>query len=644
MVQRLVWCGMVCGLVMALALPVGYDAGAQADEIGTFEPVPCWMELPPPAVDGEDIVCGYVTVPESHADPAGPTIRLAVAVLPAVRDDPMPDPVVFEAGGPGMSSLISTAGLLLAHEGLFPERDLVLIEQRGIPGSEPGLICDAGRELLRSTYGQDIDAATMRAQEAEVLDACYREYQAMGTNLSAYNSQEIVADFPLVWDALGYQQVNFFGVSYSSLLAQYLARDYPDRLRTVILDSVVPLDVDFALRVPNTADAAFRTFFQSCAGDPACDAAFPDLETVFFQLVDDYNAAPRSVEIPLPFEAGNTVMATINGDYLVLAAYQQFYNGQLVPLLPASIYALRDGDDSFIRDYVHPTLFGMRTYSGLYNSVICSEYGTYDASAVQLAGVYPQVAGAMVLFADYAHACAAWPVDVLPPEFHRPMTSDVPALLLSGRFDPITPPAYGQQAASYFTTAYAYTFPTAGHSVLGSPCSVDILVEFVNDPTRAPDSRCLDNVQLSFMVPSVTVDLVPFEAADGSFRAVRPVSWIEVAPGIFIGGESPTSQSMLELAHLPETPLSAQKIGWAAYFGLSEFPAPTGTTTVNGVTWELYTFEGTAVGVGPVRADVGVAYTEGGNFYVGLYATPDRYDDLHAQVFLPALEAFALAD
>jgi pimeloyl-ACP methyl ester carboxylesterase len=135
----------------------------------------------------------------------------------------------------------------------------VLVEQRGTLYSEPNLLFE------------------------KTLTACRDRLVAEGMNPSAYNSLEITSDIVM---ALGYDRLNFYGVSYSTMLAQHMMRDCPERLRSVILDSVAPLSVNGFVQLPSSADQAFRLLFESCASDPACNHHFPDLESVFLPVVD----------------------------------------------------------------------------------------------------------------------------------------------------------------------------------------------------------------------------------------------------------------------------------------------------------------------------------------------------------------------
>ena len=76
---------------------------------------------------------------------------------------------------------------------------------------------------------------------------------------------------------------------------------------------------------------------------------------------------------------------------------------------------------------------------------------------------------------------------------NSPVESNVPALLLSGNFDPITPPSYAELGRSdALCTHTIIVLPHVGHGVLRSDrCAVRIAVEFIDEPLREPDSSCI---------------------------------------------------------------------------------------------------------------------------------------------------------
>lgn len=138
----------VSALLAFLTILLGLAACGRQDDRGavsTFAEASCPMELPESVRKGEDIVCGYVTVPEEHAQPEGETLRLAVAVVKSTSKDPASDPLVMEAGGPGVSTLALLPSMLPGLADLRAQRDIVLVEQRGTLYSKPNSIPSSQR-------------------------------------------------------------------------------------------------------------------------------------------------------------------------------------------------------------------------------------------------------------------------------------------------------------------------------------------------------------------------------------------------------------------------------------------------------------------------------------------------------------------
>jgi len=465
-----------------------------------------------------------------------------------------------------------------------------------------------------------------------VLTTCLTGWQARGIDLSAYNSVENAADFPLVMDALGYDTFNFYGISYASALAQHLMRDYPERLRSVVLDAVVPLEVDFVERSPLTTDRAFRELFTQCAADPMCGEQFPDLETVFYDLVAQYNADPVTMALDDPWGDG-TVDVVITGVDLVMALYQQLYGTAAIPLLPASIYALADGNPHFVENYVSPSRFGgLRVTSGMSNSVMCTEFAADRYPVFQEEGVHSAVAEAMLIYMDYRHICAMWDVEPLPVELREPVQSDIPVLLLSGEFDPITPSENSDLVAELLSHSYSYTFPGVGHGSMGSgACGLSIVLDFINDPAHAPDASCLDSVELAF-APSLdvlTVTLEPVTVAEYGIRTVIPQGWTEMEPGTY---GSPGYAAIIGFYQMPDWD-TAQRA-----FGTGE---SSGSLDAGGLLWTAYDVElqgyiGTVV----------ITDAPGGGVYVAgaLSTSPEGLAQLTDAALLPGLEALELVE
>ncbi len=92
----------------------------------------------PDADLGPEFSCGYLTVPENRVKPDGRTIKIAVATLKAATPNPKPDPVVWLAGGPGMSGLLDAVGFDTLRPAINSDRDVIFVSQRGTYHSDPG--------------------------------------------------------------------------------------------------------------------------------------------------------------------------------------------------------------------------------------------------------------------------------------------------------------------------------------------------------------------------------------------------------------------------------------------------------------------------------------------------------------------------
>ncbi len=612
--------------------------GKQEDnnDMPILEETPCPLELPRSVAQGQDIICGYMTVPEEHDNPDGKTIRLAVAVIKSTSENPAPDPLVMEAGGPGTSTLAAIPSMLDWVE-LRKQRDIVLVEQRGTPYSQPYLLCEEVSNSVVNTLGQgssDEQAPTLLTQ---ALTTCRERLIAGGVNLSAYNSLENTADIVMVLTTLGYDEFNFYGISYATMLAQHLMRDNPDRLRSVILDGVAPLSVNGFVQLPNSADRAFRLLFESCAADPLCNHHFPNLETVFFKLVEALNKDPRTVHF-----APGEIDILMTGDRLIWQLFTNLQRGP-IPMLPASIYAMANGDDSLLASFGIPFLPGSQFISGMSNSVLCAEETDYTESDWNLEGVYPQIGPLIRDGFDVRDECVLWNVEPLNDDASAPVVSDIPTLILSGEFDPNTPPSGGSLVAETLSNAYVYAFPGIGHGAMSrSLCAQSIALGFLNDPTHEPDARCIADMGLQFLVPTDDVHMEPFTSEAYGIHSVLPAGWINVGPGLFVRLNSSGDLAFLTLAKLPNLPLDQHLTPRLQRLGIDELPEVIDQYTTAALIWDLYTFEGNMLSLGrPVIVDYGIAETDVGIIFVGLHALPNEYEVLHEAVFLPVVDALA---
>ena len=450
----------------------------------TFEPAPCAFPVP----SGYNPDCGYLVVPENRARPGSPFIRLHVAIFRGRSGAVVPDPVVHLAGGPGSSSL-EVAGYILGRglDGVLAQRDLILFDQRGTGYSQPRLDCPERTAITPTLLGGSLSDEQARGAIVEAFRRCRERLVAQGIDLSAYNSAASAADLNDLRLALGVETLNLYAVSYGTRLALTLMRDHPDAVRSAVLDSAYPLQVNLYTALAPNAERAFNVFFDRCASSPDCSAAYPDLRNVFYQLADQLNASP----VPVSLYAGGAERAvSLDGGLLIDVLFVGLYNPAVTASMPQMIYDIWRGDYSILRERL-ALYFESSSALGMQMAVQCAEelpFNSPDEAYAAAQGLQPQIAAfypasVQPLF----EVCREWTTILPGPNENLPVSSHLPALVLAGEHDPITPPEWSRMVAQDLANSYLYEFPGNGHWVTrSSRCALAMALAFWNEPGVDP--------------------------------------------------------------------------------------------------------------------------------------------------------------
>lgn len=468
--------------------PPPTDEAPQADTLPAFEPAECAFDISPEL----EVECGYLSVLEDRSQPEGTIIRLHVAIFRSPNVNPAPDPVIHLVGGPGASLLDAAAFYIVRGGGpILWRRDYILFNQRGTAYAEPSLYCPGQAEFPWEAYAEQLSPEERDEREFDLLMDCQSDLIDQGINLAAYNSVENAADVSDLITALGYEEANLYGISYGTRLALAAMRDHPEHIRSVILDSVFPPQVNLDSELAPNAYRVLRELFDACASSSACSAAYPDLEQTFYAAIDILNSAPRPIEL-----SSGTVW--VDGDLLADAIFGMFYDTEALPWIPRVITRARQGDVSALQPALEATLDESAVSWGMHYSVECNEelpFNTYDEAAALAEGLPPQVAASYLSPFMY-DVCEAWESGQADPTANEAVVSDIPTLVVAGRFDPVTPPAWAELAAETLSSSYYYQFPNVGHGVIRSDgCALMIALDFLDDPTTEPDSSCMDSLE-----------------------------------------------------------------------------------------------------------------------------------------------------
>jgi pimeloyl-ACP methyl ester carboxylesterase len=368
-----------------------------------------------------------------------------------------------------------------------------MFDQRGVGFSEPALDCPETTKAINDNINKQLTTADRRALNNQALEDCHTRLVKAGVNLAAYNSAENAADVEDLRVALGYKAWNLYGISYGTRLALTVMRDFPDGVRSVILDSTLPLQVDLYSKIPADADRAFKVFFQACLDSRPCNAAYPNLDKAFYELVAKLDKNPVTINAKNPY-TGKTRKVLVDGDIYVNILYEALYSTDVIIILPQMIWQAHNANFKLMERIMGAGKAEPSSVSeGMYFSVQCAEQVSFDERITleNATKQYPKLGNAFDM-ASYYDICQTWNVPQRPDIEKKAVTSDIPTLVLAGEYDPITPPGWGYLASQTLKHSFYLVFPGVGHGVsIGDVCPYRVTQSFLKDPSVRPDIGCM---------------------------------------------------------------------------------------------------------------------------------------------------------
>jgi pimeloyl-ACP methyl ester carboxylesterase len=457
-----------------------------------FEPGDCVTEAAERLAEDPDreIECGDLVVLEDRSQPEGNLVRVPVMIARTQNPDPAPDPVIYLAGGGGHNHLRYADYLMdSVGDAVLESRDFIQYNQRGAPLTSPELDCPGLTGFLFDLAAEPLDQQEWASRHLAFLAECREALVASGVDLSMYTSAINAADADDLRRALGYEQANYYGTSYGTRLGLDLIRDHPAGVRSIILDSVYPPQAGFYTESGANLQGAYEYLFAACAADPGCAEEHPDLSSTFYATIDSLDAAPESVEGLL-----------VDGGVFMDAASLYLYSPQGIEQVPYAISRAAQGDLGPLAGPITGAITSSDINWVMFYSMQCREevpFESLDDAVAVGESLHPGIAAHYIDgFARFHFTlCDEWGLEPTDPIESVAVTSDVPALVLAGGYDPVTPPAWGESTASALENAYFYTFPHTGHGVMRSTaCGLSIGLEFLEDPTKEPDAACIDEM------------------------------------------------------------------------------------------------------------------------------------------------------
>lgn len=457
-------------------------AAAKPVMLGKIPFTPCTLSSPM-SKDSLEALCGTYAVPEDRAHPDGRKVTLNIAWLqPTANGEQQPDPVFFLAGGPGQSAVQSYPPLDPVFRDIRKQRGVLLIDQRGT-GKSNLLACPTPEDDADAAFSP----AAMQAQAA----ACAAQLSKKA-DLRFYTTTDAVADLDAVRQAIGARQVNLVGVSYGTRVAQQYAMRHPQATRSIVLDSVVPNTLGLGNIFARNLDDALALQFGLCSKDPACKGRLGDPRAELDTLLAHLRAQPVTVDYR-DARSGERKQGVLRAETVAGLVRMYAYMPLAAGLLPLLIHEANAGHYDGLMALARMLSGGMQDAMamGMQLSVVCSEDAGSMVARADDAGTVlgNQMAEGM------AAMCKVWPKGRVPDDFHRPLSTAVPALVLEGEFDPVTPPRYGREVVQTLPNGRLFVLKGQGHSVLGAGCMPKLFTQFIEKTdAKALDGRCLDSL------------------------------------------------------------------------------------------------------------------------------------------------------
>lgn len=476
-----------------------------------FYPQNCWFST---GRLGE-VACGTLVVRENRGKTESRTIGLPVVVLKARGEaqahERTREPIIYLTGGPGdrlpLARQYEIDSWAVWREDFPPEHDLILVGLRGTGRDDLDFNCsemhDAGISLAAHAPGDS--PPDSRALAVEAVTACSRRLQAEGVDLTGYNSRESAADIAELQRALEIESAVLYGVSYGTRLALSVLRYHPEGIRAVILDGVVPPQAAEGLEVADFYRSVLQQSFDDCPVNSACGGQFGDIEARYRRLLQRLKARPLELDLGEYLDTSERARlgvaegAVITFDdtwlgWLLFDTVMERSVPFLVPLLIDDIERQRFVTfKARLRESLLLILDSQDFNSwAVYLSHVCRDEAAFETSEAIAAAA--AAAGELAyMVEDYApnYLCAHWPSGSAEAVENQPVVSDVPTLLLSGRYDPLTPPVLAQRAAAHLSNSYLFTLADKSHGALyQNACARHLVRSFLATLNRPTQTGC----------------------------------------------------------------------------------------------------------------------------------------------------------
>ncbi len=430
-------------------------------------------------------LCGKLSVPLDYTNPSEGSLSLSVIEHPAPRSKGV---IVFNPGGPGESGVsilpILATFLPAAVKSQFT---LMSFDERGTGASEP-LLCGPSPQAAGSAVAGTQSASQTFDELDHSCDSKYpRIFPTVDTTISARDMNSLRL-------ALGVDRINYYGVSYGTVLGSEYRQLFPTHVRSMVLDGAVDanssLTTDATLEAP-AIQAALLHVLDNCADVSGCNLG-PDAVSFYEQLTTQLERKPLPAPghgDDVPVTVGDLMTATL----LYLSA-PSFTSGYFSALRSAAT-----GNGAPLRSVAQELEIDLNGNSlvGPLWTITCNDAPDHPSAAsteslAQTLGSRFPLGGAEAV-ANNLIGCPGW-TDSTDAIFHLVPISSQPPLVIGNTGDPNTPYASAHLLAQAIG-GRVVTYVGYGHSWIlngsSNTCMQDVVSNyFIQGALPALDTRC----------------------------------------------------------------------------------------------------------------------------------------------------------
>lgn len=464
----------------------------EARKLGELDFQPCSLPVPQTTMT-VSAQCAKMKVAENPAQPKGRQIELALAWIPA-KGEAEPDPLFMIAGGPGQSALESYPSLHPVFSDVIKKRNIVLVDQRGTGKSNPLICKDA---TGKSAIGEDIVIAKLDLDKARLFAKNCADEIGKRADTRFYSTAYAISDLDLVRAKIGAAKINLYGISYGSRVAQQYAKRYPQHTRSIVLDGVVPNSLVLGAEHAINLEAALNLHFARCTADKTCRERFGNPREKLDTLRTQLEKSPMLVNYNDPM-SGEAKQQKLDVGAMATVVRMYSYSPLTASMLPLLLTQAAQGNGGplLAQAEMMNRNMGDAIMHGMQLSVICSE----DADELKADPATEKTIIGNTMIGFLKAQCEAWPHSKRAADFREPLKGNVPVLLLSGEFDPVTPPRYGNAVARLLPNSRHIIVKGQGHNVMPVGCTPKIFARFIDGAdAKSLDTKCLD--MLAYVPP-----------------------------------------------------------------------------------------------------------------------------------------------